>query len=561
VNTASKIVNLSNTLIINPFSIQFDSKVLNSYKVNETFNEIKSENIGIINYLYSVDSSVSVHQMNNGIKPDFDPNYSMNLFRNVNNKDVLPLVYIDKDSFKVLKLKLDISIIDKNSKQNYTPVYAGYDYKPYFKIGDIINGNSGKVYKIVGFLGENKYMFGTNTSDTILSYYNNLNSFLVIPYDFGSINETSVPLFDKDSILHYRMINTIFKYKSEEEKKFIEKTLSDKKIEVVDSKIQIKKFSLTNFNFLRYKIFNSLIITLIALIGIISYVIASIYSEKREIGIMRALGFSRIKIIKNYILKVLKLIFISVLLTTIIKEFFTPFYKISLQTYIPIVLLAVIIISTTLSITTYYIFKFKIVDLEINSREVVAIMGASGCGKSTLMNIIGLIDKQTKGNYFFDGEDSTKLDDKAAAFIRNRKIGFVYQYFALIKEINILENVMLPLNVRKLSKNQKKEEALKQLKAVGLEMVKKKYPFELSGGQQQRVAIARALAQETDIILADEPTGNLDRKTGCDIIELLVNLNNKGKTIIIITHDDNIAAYCNRKIKMNDGKIISDTSN
>lgn len=199
------------------------------------------------------------------------------------------------------------------------------------------------------------------------------------------------------------------------------------------------------------------------------------------------------------------------------------------------------------------------IDLQIEENQMAAIMGPSGCGKSTLLNIMGLIDKPSNGTYLFQGKNSSLIKDKEAAIIRNEKIGFVYQYFALIKEFNVIENVMLPLNIRNISKKTKREKAEKYLNKVGLLDVHKKYPNELSGGQQQRVAIARALAQETDIILADEPTGNLDQETGKDIMNLLVKINKSGKTIIIVTHDENIVSYCKRKITMKDGIIISDT--
>jgi len=201
----------------------------------------------------------------------------------------------------------------------------------------------------------------------------------------------------------------------------------------------------------------------------------------------------------------------------------------------------------------------KGIDLDIEKNEMVAITGPSGCGKSTLLNIIGLIDKSTRGSYFFQGKDTSNIKDKEAAVIRNEKIGFIYQYFALIKEFNVIENVMLPFNVRSMTRKQKKEKAKIYLSEVGLSDISKKHPYELSGGQQQRVAISRALAQETDVLLADEPTGNLDQDTGKDIMNLLANINKNGKTVIVVTHDENVVAYCKRRIAMKDGHIISDT--
>lgn len=201
------------------------------------------------------------------------------------------------------------------------------------------------------------------------------------------------------------------------------------------------------------------------------------------------------------------------------------------------------------------------INLEINSGEMVAIMGPSGSGKSTLLNIIGFIDRITDGKYYFNKELSSNISSEKLSKIRNEHFGFIFQHFGLVKEYTVLENVTLPLNIRKLSKKEKKERALLYLKSVGMDQYSSKKPTKLSGGQQQRVAIARALAQETEIIIADEPTGALDKKTGKEIMEMFVELNKKGKTIIIVTHDDNVASYCNRKIIMEDGKIIQDYIN
>ncbi|MGL4741272.1 MAG: ABC transporter ATP-binding protein [Sarcina sp.] len=199
------------------------------------------------------------------------------------------------------------------------------------------------------------------------------------------------------------------------------------------------------------------------------------------------------------------------------------------------------------------------VSLDIYKNETIAIMGTSGSGKTTLLNIIGLIDVATSGEYKLFDEDVSDIKDIKASIIRNQKISFLYQHFALIDDLNIIENVMLPLNIRKMSKKDKRDKALKYIESVGLSGLEKKYPNELSGGQKQRVAIARALAKETEIILADEPTGNLDKKTGTEIIELLISLKEEGKTIILITHDENVGSYCERKIFISDGKIVTDT--
>lgn len=200
----------------------------------------------------------------------------------------------------------------------------------------------------------------------------------------------------------------------------------------------------------------------------------------------------------------------------------------------------------------------KNINLQVEKGEMVAIMGTSGSGKSTLLNVIGFIDSPTEGQYFFDEVNYNNKSSRRLAKIRNENFGFVFQHFALIKEYKVIDNVKLPLNLRNLSNKEKNKKAIDYLKMVGLEEYKNKLPSRLSGGQQQRVAIARALAQETDVILADEPTGALDHNTGNEIMNILKSLNKDGKTVIIVTHDDRIAEFCNRKISMYDGEIVSD---
>lgn len=199
------------------------------------------------------------------------------------------------------------------------------------------------------------------------------------------------------------------------------------------------------------------------------------------------------------------------------------------------------------------------IDLEIKSGELVSIIGPSGSGKSTLMHIIGCLSRPTKGKYYFGGKKTSQLSDNQLAVIRNQKIGFVFQTFNLLPRVNALANVELPLIYSAIKEKQRKNMALETLRQVNLEDRINHRPNQLSGGQQQRVAIARALVNKPQLILADEPTGNLDTKSGREIMEIFKDLNQKGQTIIIVTHDTEIAKFTKRMIKLRDGKIFSDT--
>jgi putative ABC transport system ATP-binding protein len=200
------------------------------------------------------------------------------------------------------------------------------------------------------------------------------------------------------------------------------------------------------------------------------------------------------------------------------------------------------------------------VSLEIRSAEFVALMGASGSGKSTLMNILGCLDRPTSGHYVLDGADVSGLDRDRLADIRNRKIGFVFQNFNLLPRTSARENVELPLiySVQSLSNAQLREKADRVLASVGLSGREDHYPSQLSGGQQQRVAIARALVNEPEVLLADEPTGNLDSRTSVEIMGIFQQLNERGITIIMVTHEPDIAAYAQRNVAMRDGVVLSD---
>jgi len=218
------------------------------------------------------------------------------------------------------------------------------------------------------------------------------------------------------------------------------------------------------------------------------------------------------------------------------------------------------VISLEKIVKNYYIGSIvvealRLVDLDIKSNEYVAIMGPSGSGKSTLMNLVGALDTPTSGNYILNGTDVSKMDDDRLAEIRNREIGFIFQTFNLLPRYTALENVMLPLVYAGIGKSDRMAMASKVLEEVGLADRMDHKPNELSGGQRQRVAVARALVNNPSIILADEPTGNLDSKTSVDIMKLFGLIHERGNTIILVTHEESIARYAHRIIRLLDGEI------
>lgn len=201
------------------------------------------------------------------------------------------------------------------------------------------------------------------------------------------------------------------------------------------------------------------------------------------------------------------------------------------------------------------------IDLDIEKGDLVAIVGHSGSGKSTLMNMLGCLDTPTSGKYVLDGQDVASMTDNQLADVRNKEIGFIFQGFNLISNLDAVGNVELPLVYRGVSKNERKQLAMEALKSVGLEDRMKHKSNEMSGGQQQRVAVARAVAAKPPIILADEPTGNLDTKSTQEIMEILKELHRSGRTVIIITHDEEIASQAHRVIRILDGRIEEDYCN
>ncbi|MBS7182133.1 MAG: ABC transporter ATP-binding protein [Eubacterium sp.] len=196
----------------------------------------------------------------------------------------------------------------------------------------------------------------------------------------------------------------------------------------------------------------------------------------------------------------------------------------------------------------------KDINLRIECGEFWSIMGPSGSGKSTLLNILGCMDIPTSGTYLLNGEIVNTLKNEQLSVVRNKTISFVFQHFALLNNYSVYDNIMLPLNCRKMSAGEKKKRVKYYMKRLGIEQLAKKHPTQISGGQQQRVAIARALVTEPEIILADEPTGALDQKTGAELMKLLQEINDEGKTIILVTHDAKVAGMAKKQLFIQDGK-------
>lgn len=207
------------------------------------------------------------------------------------------------------------------------------------------------------------------------------------------------------------------------------------------------------------------------------------------------------------------------------------------------------------------VLGLKRINLTIKRGEFVAIMGQSGSGKSTLMNILGCLDRPTMGHYYLDGIDTASLSPDELSAVRNLKIGFVFQSFNLISRTSALKNVELPMTYARKSKRERRERALELLQRVGLGTRFEHMPNELSGGQRQRVAIARALANEPPLILADEPTGNLDTASSVEIMELFSQLHREGATVVVVTHEENIAGFTERVLRFSDGELVSDRLN
>ena len=200
-------------------------------------------------------------------------------------------------------------------------------------------------------------------------------------------------------------------------------------------------------------------------------------------------------------------------------------------------------------------------DFEVEEGQFVAIMGPSGCGKTTLLNVLGLLDTPTSGKYILNGKDVTTLGERDRTYLRRGKIGFIFQSFNLIDELTVQENIELPLTYLKIKGDERKQRVLEIMRRMEISHRAKHFPHQLSGGQQQRVAIARAVVSSPDLILADEPTGNLDSKNGLEVMNILTELNKAGTTVVMVTHNQRDAGYAHRIIDMLDGEIISTVIN
>ncbi len=212
-------------------------------------------------------------------------------------------------------------------------------------------------------------------------------------------------------------------------------------------------------------------------------------------------------------------------------------------------------VSKTYKMDSVYVHALRNVSLGIRRGELVSIIGPSGSGKSTLLHIMGLLDKPTEGKIVFEGKEVSHLSDREITHLRGNRIGFVFQFYNLYPTLNVEENVELPLIINQIDKKVRKEKAMQLLSLIGMEKRAKHFPAQLSGGERQRVAIARALARDPEIILADEPTGNLDSATGLEILHIFTKLHNEGRTIVIITHDKHIAEHTKRSIEIKDGMV------
>ncbi|WP_160676764.1 ABC transporter permease [Clostridium sp. C8-1-8] len=361
-NRAKSIIQIKNVKVVDPFSVSYDDKVLDGYNVRKTLSDLKKEkDIGLVTYLYDVDTSSDVEGLNNKDKiNNYVPTYYYGTMSKIQGNGAIPLVYIEQDSFKQLKIKVKQDIL-KNEDTGTIPVFAGYDYKTLFSEGDIIKGKSGNRYKIVAFLDKNQYMFATNSGSDALSYTNNLNSFLVVPFD---IKDTRVlpPTYREDDLDFYSMTNSFIIYKGDSGEKYIDATLKHMGIRTTYLSDQMKKFTLLNFNYVAYKLFNAVMILLISLSGVIGFILSAIFSEKRYIGIKIALGFSKKRIILEYIINTAKLLCLCLVLLVVRYNIHSEI-NLTIALFLKTFCVAIFILIPVIILTRYFINNFEVREL------------------------------------------------------------------------------------------------------------------------------------------------------------------------------------------------------
>lgn len=357
--TSNKIIDFKNTLIMDGFSVSSDPKDLENYNVVNTLNDLQQNGLEVVNYLYAIDTSEDVHAMNNKEKEGYEQNYEF-LIENIEGS-ALPILYISNSSLDVVNIK-GIEKQNNHKSNDETLVYAGSSYKDNFKVGDVIEGDSGEKYKIAGFINKNQYMFGTNSSSKIIDNFNNLDNFIIIPFEINDLDNMNVSGMILEDKRFYTLCNSLIKYSNENEETFAKDLLNKKGINLSSFDIQLRRMRLSDFSYAKYKLFGSIIISIITLISLICYIIFYIYSEKRNIGIKRALGYNTFKIMKEYILKIALILGISNILILLYKNV-EEFFIITKDVYTTIIFIDLFIILLSICLIFYCIKKDMIAEL------------------------------------------------------------------------------------------------------------------------------------------------------------------------------------------------------
>ncbi|OPX49116.1 ABC transporter permease [Clostridium thermobutyricum] len=356
---SNRIIDFDNTLIMDGFSISFDSEDLKNYDIINTIKFLEQNGVEVVNYLYSIDTSEDVMNMKNKEKEGYSENFKLSFMDLEDN--ILPLMYISNSSLDILKIK-GIEKQNNNVQSNEVLVYAGESYKNYFKEGDIIKGNSGENYKIIGFIDENQYMFNTNQGSKIIDNFNKLDSFIIVPFEINDLDNINIAGLDLESKRFYTLANSFIKFSDESEKALINETLNKKELKADSLDIQLKRMQITDFSYVKYKLFSAIMISIITLISLICYIISLIYSERRNMGIKRALGYNIINIIKIYIFKIISMIAISNILIIVYKVIREDVFM-DRNVIIPIVVIDIFIIVLSLVLIIYYVRREKISEL------------------------------------------------------------------------------------------------------------------------------------------------------------------------------------------------------